>query len=90
MWECKDKRQSEFPSIEKSREKMCNVEICPMEHWVESQIWGAEWEIYIPWGCPTCPLRTLKEVIINDIQRITGGNDVRNEGKESSEEKCNC
>ena len=26
----------------------------------------------------------------NDIQRITGGNDDRNERKKSSEERCNC
>lgn len=79
MWECKDKPWSN--NKENPSKKECNVEKCPMEHWVENQVWGAEWEICIPWGCATCPLKQLKEVIINDIQRITSGNDDRNEGK---------
>lgn len=78
MWECKGKpltREDNKPN------KECNVEKCPMEHWVESHVFGYEWELYIAYACKDCPLKKLKEEIINDIQRITGGNDGRDERK---------
>lgn len=60
MWECKNKPLTK----EIGPNKECNVEKCPMEHWVESHISGCEWEFYIAWACIDCPLKKLKEEII--------------------------
>ena len=78
MWECKYEPYTKEPNIPN---KECNVEKCPMQHWVENHIDGCEWELFIDYACKDCPLKKLKEEIINDIQRITGGYDCRNEGK---------
>ena len=88
MWECKGKKARILVSPPLT--KFCPVEECPMEHWVESHMIGCEWELFITEGCLDCPLKKLKEDIINDIQRITGGNDDRNERKKQSEERRNC
>ena len=55
MWECKN-----FPLGEQEhRKKRCIVEVCPMEHWVNSHIIGEEWELWVEAGCNDCPLIKL-------------------------------
>ena len=58
MWECKD-----LPlERENTWDKKCSgVEKCPMEHWVETVIWGEEWDIWTASGCKICPLRKVEE-----------------------------
>ena len=59
MWECKDKPFEE----EIYTGKLCKVEKCPMEHWIDQHINGHEWEWWVTWSCHNCPLKELKEKI---------------------------